>query len=429
MNTNYNEWYQIPQTKAERDWIAERLSTLSAKESIILAAARERLRPETAADVINMLATLRDYSVFCPAVGCEGLGKFYLAEANLKLPEMVLAHINMEALGIAFEDSHPGLFVGDCYVAYPSKPEQKPYDGTNLDILKDTGWSVKLKLASSIKPEGIWLRLPDQNFGCADSPDEIDFALRGLGVMSIEACTLLDARCIFPEAGNLMEQYDNPAALIHDGNDLGLLLNERAQGMRDYERKLAVAIAYENCRTLKDVIACAENIGQYSFIMSNRLTEYARSELLKAGAPEMLIDSDVFDLDGFAVESLEKSGYRPDRTKSVYIKPLSQEQEMEANARITRHSDSIKIEGHSGTWYVIEEASCRPDAEPAQPLKPCYLLEHEKYGDEAANLIVDEDGNILLDDVWNGFQDLAEAGWTVQPVERQEQDTLSMQQM
>ena len=44
-------------------------------------------------------------------------------------------------------------------------------------------------------------------------------------------------------------------------------------------------------------------------------------------------------------------------------------------------------------------------------------------------MIVDEDGNILLDDVWNGFQDLAEAGWTVQPVERQEQDTLSMQQM
>lgn len=233
--------------------------------------------------------------------------------------------------------------------------------------------------------------------------------------MSLEACTLLDARCIFPEAGNLMEQYDDPASLVHDGNDLGVLLSERARGMRDYERKLAAAIAYEDCHTLKDVIACAANIGQYSFIMSDQLTEYARSELIKAGAPEILIDSDVFDLEGFAEESLEKSGYRLDRTDSIYIKPPSREREMEA--RITRHSDRIKIEGHSGTWYVIEEASCRPDAEPAQPLKPCFLLEHEEYGDEAANLIVDGNGNILLDDVWNGFSDLEEAGWVVQTEE------------
>ena len=31
--------------------------------------------------------------------------------------------------------------------------------------------------------------------------------------------------------------------------------------------------------------------------------------------------------------------------------------------------------------------------------------------DEAAGVIVDEDGNLVLEDVWNGFDDLEEAGW------------------
>ena len=35
-----------------------------------------------------------------------------------------------------------------------------------------------------------------------------------------------------------------------------------------------------------------------------------------------------------------------------------------------------------------------------------FLLEHQTYGDEAASLIVDQDLNVVLDDVWNGFDDL-----------------------
>lgn len=61
--------------------------------------------------------------------------------------------------------------------------------------------------------------------------------------------------------------------------------------------------------------------------------------------------------------------------------------------------DNIKIKGHRGTWYVINQMLFRG--------KTIYLLEHEKYGDESACLIVDEDCNIVMDNVWNGFQDLA----------------------
>lgn len=60
--------------------------------------------------------------------------------------------------------------------------------------------------------------------------------------------------------------------------------------------------------------------------------------------------------------------------------------------------DQIKIEGHKGKWYVINETYFKG--------QKIYLLEHETYGDETACLIVDGNFNVLLDDVWNGFNDL-----------------------
>lgn len=58
-------------------------------------------------------------------------------------------------------------------------------------------------------------------------------------------------------------------------------------------------------------------------------------------------------------------------------------------------NDNIKIKGHVGEWYVLGTQECR-----GQRL---FLLEHSTYGDEAASLIVDEELNVVLDDVWNGL--------------------------
>lgn len=60
-------------------------------------------------------------------------------------------------------------------------------------------------------------------------------------------------------------------------------------------------------------------------------------------------------------------------------------------------SSGIKIDGHIGKWYVIDREVI--------DYKAVFLLEHETYGDEAPCLIVDEDLNVLLDEVWNGFDD------------------------
>ncbi len=72
-------------------------------------------------------------------------------------------------------------------------------------------------------------------------------------------------------------------------------------------------------------------------------------------------------------------------------------EESRNNAVINEQSDNIDIDGHIGTWYVIDSAVIDG--------KSLYLLESEIYGDEAACIIVDESKNIIMSDVWNGFDD------------------------
>lgn len=83
---------------------------------------------------------------------------------------------------------------------------------------------------------------------------------------------------------------------------------------------------------------------------------------------------------------------------------------------ITRTSEHIKIEGYSGTWYVIDEGdfALTPDTNDGRPLTisaKLFLLEHEQYGDGVDSIIIAEDGSLVLDDVENGFGDLEDAGW------------------
>lgn len=70
-------------------------------------------------------------------------------------------------------------------------------------------------------------------------------------------------------------------------------------------------------------------------------------------------------------------------------------------SEILRGNEGIKIEGHKGTWYVINEKTTERHGS-------IYLLEHETYGDEAPCLIIDSQKNIIIDDVWNGFRDYEE---------------------
>ncbi|MEA4895892.1 MAG: hypothetical protein VB064_11625 [Oscillospiraceae bacterium] len=68
--------------------------------------------------------------------------------------------------------------------------------------------------------------------------------------------------------------------------------------------------------------------------------------------------------------------------------------------QISEHSEHINVDGHEGTWYVIDKMRLNA--------KDYFLLEHETYGDEAASVIVDEGGALVVDDDYEGFDDLIE---------------------
>jgi len=61
---------------------------------------------------------------------------------------------------------------------------------------------------------------------------------------------------------------------------------------------------------------------------------------------------------------------------------------------------NIHLEGHVGTFYAIDQDTIYGNN--------LLLLESEQYGDETACVITDTDFKVVLEDVWNGFDDYIE---------------------
>lgn len=327
----------LPLMEQEQRWIMERLDTLSVKEQYQLSAAILRtgkleelagktgwelqtailhMDPKVAVDAVNCLLSLEDYQVCFPAGSYAQLGSFYL-QHEARLPERAMYYADLEALGRRYEDRHPGLFVGNCYVEYPEHPSAPRYTGQGL-IPEDDGWSMKVKLASSAVPEGVWLRLPDYS-AMTDRPDEVALALDELKTRSLENCMLLDVRCSLPELGNLMEQYDSALELVNDGSDLGYVLDEQGQGMPRFMDRFAAALEFENCRNLRLALDISQNLLCYEWVPCDSLKDFGRRKLLEAGVSEELLDSGCIDLEGYGADLLEEAGYVLTADESAYI--------------------------------------------------------------------------------------------------------------
>lgn len=68
--------------------------------------------------------------------------------------------------------------------------------------------------------------------------------------------------------------------------------------------------------------------------------------------------------------------------------------------------DGIRVNGHRGTWYVVAQDIFHRPTEKGTEDIPVLFLEHEKYGDEVPLIVIDENGDLVLEDVWNGVEDL-----------------------
>lgn len=84
------------------------------------------------------------------------------------------------------------------------------------------------------------------------------------------------------------------------------------------------------------------------------------------------------------------------------VREFMEEQQQKRNGLIHGDSDHIAVEGHIGTWYAVDETEIGGEK--------FFLLEHEEHGDMAACVAVNEQGKLVAEDLWNGFdEDFQEA--------------------
>lgn len=74
----------------------------------------------------------------------------------------------------------------------------------------------------------------------------------------------------------------------------------------------------------------------------------------------------------------------------------------EIGCRLTDHMDQIKVRGIRGKWHTLESREWYPGG----PM--LWLLEEDEEGDEWPFTIVDAAGNLVLENCYNGWDDLEE---------------------
>lgn len=318
MERSYDETILcLPGTAEEKQWLAEHLEVLSVRERTILSAAMAREPPQDMAGAVNCLLSLDEYEVRGHVGSYTALGEFSLFVQCV--PQDQQAYFDLTALGYAYEDQHPGLFIGNCYVEYPASQSVMLYDGGELPEAE--GWSVRLKLASEAVPAGVWVKLPDYNEVNNDGPGEIRLALDELRVKTIQECTLLDARCVLPCVQNLAGQYDNLADLVYDGQELGILLDKRGQGSPDFLERFSAALELESCRRLYDALNIASSLNGYDYISKDRFLDKVTEEV---NGQEWAKGGDAvkgcFDYAAYAAALAEQQGYQTTADGLNYIR-------------------------------------------------------------------------------------------------------------
>ena len=96
-----------------------------------------------------------------------------------------------------------------------------------------------------------------------------------------------------------------------------------------------------------------------------------------------------------------------------------QQQEVELNM----DTSGLAVAGHIGTWHTINHIDVDGHT--------FWLMEHDTYGDDAAGIILDENGRLSLSSVYNGFDehtvDLLRQ--EVMPIDRMPDPSISIEDM
>ncbi|OUO82282.1 hypothetical protein [Flavonifractor plautii] len=315
---NREELTKLPGRPEEQAWLRERLEMLTVREGIALDAALQRHPAQDSTEAVSLLTSLDGYEVLGGIQSYEDLGLYYLEENDTRLLAL-RDYIDLDKLGRQYEAQHPGLFVGGCYVVYPEREQPEVYDGIALPE-PDYSWSLRLKLASSAVPDGVWLALPDYNDIMDVRPGEIQLALDALGVQTIRGCTLLEARCSLPGITGLEDAYAGRLEdLIYDGQNLGFILQEQNQGQKDFLQTYLWALEHEGCTTLPAALEVAQHLNRYHVVYTDQLQDVAKAELRSAGSTLDTAVAGCFNLEQYGLDLLRKKGYTLTEDGCAYI--------------------------------------------------------------------------------------------------------------
>ena len=315
---NREELTKLPGRPEEQAWLRERLEVLTVREGIALDAAIQRHPAQDSTEVVSLLASLDEYEVLGGIQSYEDLGLYYLEETNARLLAL-RDYIDLDKLGRQYEAQHPGRFAGGCYVVYPRKGVTGFYDGVNLPG-PDYSWSLRLKLASSAVPEGVWLALPDYNDIMDVRPGEIRLALDALQVRTIQDCTLLEARCSLPGITGLETAYEGRLdELIYDGQNLGFILREQNQGQKGFLQTYLWALEREGCTTLPAALEIAQCLDRYQVVRGDQIRDFALEELRAVVGEVEPTAAGCFDLERYGRDLLKQRGYTQTADGGAYI--------------------------------------------------------------------------------------------------------------
>ena len=67
----------------------------------------------------------------------------------------------------------------------------------------------------------------------------------------------------------------------------------------------------------------------------------------------------------------------------------------EAEVTITEDTRGFEADGHAGTWHTVDER--------AYAGEKFFFMEHDEYGSDVAGIIVSEHGQLVAEDLWNGY--------------------------
>ena len=67
----------------------------------------------------------------------------------------------------------------------------------------------------------------------------------------------------------------------------------------------------------------------------------------------------------------------------------------EAEVTITEDTRGFEADGHAGTWHTVDEREYAGEK--------FFFMEHDEYGSDVAGIIVSEHGQLIAEDLWNGY--------------------------